>query len=77
MERECQERGEKQVCMSRFYEIWHEKIPDVKVNTFLSDLDGVNTKILGLNTSIKFLLHCCLKEQKVNTHGKTREAVFI
>lgn len=33
--------------------------------------------ILGLNTSIKFLLHCCLKEQKVNTHGKTREAVFI
>lgn len=35
MERECQERGEKQVCMSRFYEIWHEKIPDVKVNTFV------------------------------------------
>ena len=33
--------------------------------------------ILGLNTSIKFWLHCCLKEQKVTTHGKTREAVFI
>ena len=47
MERECQERGEKQACKSRFYEIWHEKFPDVKVNTCLSDLNGVNTNNLG------------------------------
>ena len=63
-ERECQERGEKQACMSRFYEIWHEKIPDVKVNTFLSDLDGVNTNNLGFEHVNKVFTPLLFKRTK-------------
>ena len=76
MERECQERGEKQVCMSRFYEIWREKIPDVKVNTFLSDLDGVNTNNLGFEHVNKVFTPLLFKRTKGKHPWKNQGSSF-
>ena len=76
MERECQERGEKQVCMSQFYEIWHEKIPDVKVNTFLSDFDGVNTNNLGFEHVNKVFTPLLFKRTKGKHPWKNQGSSF-
>ena len=70
------ENVKKGVCVSRFYDISHEKFPDVKGNTFLSDLDGVNTSNLGFEQVNKVLTQLLFKRTKGKHPWKNQGSSF-